>query len=134
MSDDYTEREKRLIHERDTALVRAESSEDRLRITRGHLEKAEQLYHGFLTERHGAYALTFGELAIGDHFVAFPRIGDNRGHGGLRGKSNLFAKTSQTSAIADSGTAVRREVGGDGLAESTFPNGMFVLAVEVGGR
>jgi len=29
--------------------------------------------------------LTFGELKVGDRFIAFPLPGDNKGHGGYKG-------------------------------------------------
>lgn len=36
--------------------------------------------------------LTFGELRMGDHFIAFPVNGDDKGHGGYRGGSHLLVK------------------------------------------
>lgn len=36
--------------------------------------------------------LTFGELAVGEHFIAFPQDGDDSGHGGYRGTSWVFEK------------------------------------------
>jgi hypothetical protein len=36
--------------------------------------------------------LTFGELKIGDEYIALPLPGDNEGHGGFRGSYNLFRK------------------------------------------
>ena len=36
--------------------------------------------------------LTFGELSKLDKFIGLPVPGDNCGHGGLRGSSNVFKK------------------------------------------
>lgn len=37
--------------------------------------------------------LTFGELAVGQKFIALPLPGDNGGHGGLRGVYFILTKT-----------------------------------------
>ncbi len=39
--------------------------------------------------------LTFKELSIGDHFIAFPLDGDDSGHGGFRGASRVCKKLSE---------------------------------------
>lgn len=36
--------------------------------------------------------LTFGELKVGDKFICLPLPGDNKGHGGFRGKYYIFIK------------------------------------------
>ena len=36
--------------------------------------------------------LTFGELKLGDKFIAFPLPGDDSGHGGYKGGHVLFYK------------------------------------------
>ena len=61
--------------------------------------------------------LLFGELAIGDHFIARPKAGDNHGHGGHRGTSRLFTRTGLDEALSWGGT------------RSTLPFGMPVLRV-----
>ena len=38
--------------------------------------------------------LTFGDLKVGDKFIAFPSDGDNSGHGGYLGSHNVFMKIS----------------------------------------
>jgi len=35
---------------------------------------------------------TFGNLSVGDCFIAFPTDGDNKGHGGFLGAYNVFRK------------------------------------------
>jgi hypothetical protein len=39
--------------------------------------------------------LTFGELKVGQQFIALPMPGDNDGHGGFRGTHCLFTKTHE---------------------------------------
>ena len=36
--------------------------------------------------------LTFGELEIGNKFIAFPEAGDDAGHGGFKGGHVLYFK------------------------------------------
>jgi len=36
--------------------------------------------------------LTFGELKVGDKFIAFPLPGDDSGHGGFKGTHHIFMK------------------------------------------
>lgn len=43
--------------------------------------------------------LTFGELAIREHFIGFPLDGDDSGHGGFRGAHNVFVKLSHDEAM-----------------------------------
>jgi len=43
--------------------------------------------------------LTYGELERGDKFIYFPLDGDDSGHGGFRGGSNVFMKLSDTEAV-----------------------------------
>lgn len=42
--------------------------------------------------------LTFSKIRIKSYFIAFPDDGDDSGHGGFRGKHNVFIKTSATTA------------------------------------
>jgi hypothetical protein len=37
-------------------------------------------------------ALTFKDLKVGDRYIAFPRPGDNEGHGGFLGENYVFEK------------------------------------------
>lgn len=37
-------------------------------------------------------SLTFSELKIGAWFIGFPLDGDDSGHGGFRGRHNIFIK------------------------------------------
>jgi hypothetical protein len=64
--------------------------------------------------------LTFGALAVGDHFIGFPLPGDNSGHGGYLGAHRLFVKI-------DDGH------GNDGRGvSSSFPAAMPVIQVLLG--
>lgn len=45
--------------------------------------------------------LRFGDLKPGDFFIAFPTDGDNSGHGGYLGSSNVFLKTQQCFTMAN---------------------------------
>lgn len=65
--------------------------------------------------------LTFGELEVGDHYVAFPRDGDDSGHGGYRGEHYVFKKTG-----TNEGTRLW-----DGVSSSMYPasHGMHVVKV-----
>lgn len=40
-------------------------------------------------------ALTFKDLKVGDKYIAFPRPGDNHGHGGYLGNHFVFEKTDK---------------------------------------
>lgn len=46
--------------------------------------------------------LTFGELKVGQNFIALPLPGDNDGHGGFRGTHHIFTKTHQSVDKAES--------------------------------
>ncbi len=64
--------------------------------------------------------LTFGDLKVDQHFIAFPKPGDNAGHGGYLGESRLFRKINPTQAVTGSGTL--SNFGGESVH-------MFVIAV-----
>lgn len=49
--------------------------------------------------------LTFGDLRIGDHFIAMPLPGDNAGHGGFLGGHNLHVKIGADSYVDGRGVA-----------------------------
>ena len=62
------------------------------------------LRKSFVDESDEAFEpLTFGELAVGEHFIWFPSPGDNTGHGGFRGTSWVFEKTDDNLAEAAPG-------------------------------
>jgi hypothetical protein len=66
--------------------------------------------------------LTFGELKVGDEFIAFPLDGDDRGHGGYRSGTFVFLKVEPNDRGENAlklATAVR----------STMPDSMRVLKV-----
>lgn len=75
--------------------------------------------------------LQFGDLQVGDCFIGFPLPGDNSGHGGYLGSSNLFRKmemkSSDENAPVESGSAMDPR----GIT-SHFPYKMSVLRVIVG--
>lgn len=72
--------------------------------------------------------LTFGELAVGDHFIGFPTPGDNSGHGGYLTGHRLWRKTEQVASgeavPVNSGSAVDHR----GIV-SYFPFTMPVLKI-----
>jgi hypothetical protein len=45
--------------------------------------------------KDGEEKLTFGDLEEGDEFIAFPRPGDNSGHGGYKIGHRVFTKTKR---------------------------------------
>lgn len=61
--------------------------------------------------------LSFGDLRIGDHFIAMPLPGDNSGHGGFLGAHNLLVKIGGDSYATGRGVA------------STVPRSMRVIKV-----
>lgn len=74
--------------------------------------------------------LTFAELAVGEHFIAFPTDGDDSGHGGYRRGANLFKKVSmedRKSAVELVENAEATRTG----ARSHMPLGMKVLKIVV---
>lgn len=83
------------------------------------------------TEKDDEEKLHFGDLQVGDCFIGFPLPGDNDGHGGYLGSSNLFRKmemkASEENAPANSGSAMHPQG-----SISNFPNTMPVLRVIVG--
>lgn len=68
--------------------------------------------------------LTFGELEIGDRYIALPLPGDNEGHGGFRGTSYIFQKVEVQSSKYNS-----KKLSGS-YAFSCMPDGMAVIKVE----
>lgn len=64
--------------------------------------------------------LTFGELAMREHFVGFPVDGDDSGHGGFCGTHNVFVKTSPNEAMNITSHAL-----------SQFPEKMQVLRLNL---
>jgi len=78
--------------------------------------------------------LTFGELKVGDFFIALPSPGDNSGHGGLRGAYNLFIKTSANVRELAPGMPYGIPHGGavdDRGIASDMPHSMFIIKVNV---
>jgi hypothetical protein len=69
--------------------------------------------------------LTFGELAEGKTFIAFPSDGDDSGHGGYRQSQYVFTKLRLSKGSQGENT-VRNC---DGVLLS-FPNSFQVLIVE----
>jgi len=69
--------------------------------------------------------LTFGEIQIGEHFIGFPRDGDDSGHGGYRGAHRVFEKISHEHTPSGPGNAVAIET----QTPSHMPPGMLVLKV-----
>jgi hypothetical protein len=67
--------------------------------------------------------LTFGELAEGDTFIAFPQDGDDEGHGGYRSGSFVFRKVGGAAALRLESATV-----------STCPTSMQVLKVFIDRR
>lgn len=45
--------------------------------------------------REAFEVLTFGELKVGDKYIALPLPGDNEGHGGFKGTHHIFQKTEK---------------------------------------
>jgi len=74
--------------------------------------------------------LTFGELAVGEHFIAFPLDGDDSGHGGFRGGQNLFRKISAEDRTGPTQLAPNAQATGTGT-RSNMPVGMRVLKIIV---
>ncbi|MEY4744799.1 MAG: hypothetical protein RL272_744 [Candidatus Parcubacteria bacterium] len=74
--------------------------------------------------------LTFGELAVGEHFVAFPLDGDDSGHGGFRRGHNLFRKISMEDRTGPADLAQNAQATGSGT-RSHMPPGMKVLKVVI---
>jgi len=71
--------------------------------------------------------LTFGELEIGNKYIAFPYPGDNEGHGGFRRGSYLFEKIEKTpSKIENLPDNCRRLKDGN---LSNLPDSFLVLKV-----
>ena len=82
------------------------------------------------------WTLSFGELKVGDRFICMPCPGDNHGHGGFRGKHNLFVKTSLHITQTESGLTYAgsqpqgRAVNIARGISSDFPYAMLVIQVE----
>lgn len=72
--------------------------------------------------------LTFGELAVGEHFVAFPSDGDDSGHGGYRRGQNLFRKVSAEDRVSATQLVENAEATRTGT-RSHMPLGMKVLKI-----
>ena len=71
--------------------------------------------------------LTFGDLSVGDKFIAMPSPGDNGGHGGLLGGSYLFMKIrpihDKYGLIQNSACLLHGTIKG-------YPDSRFVLKIE----
>lgn len=65
----------------------------------------------------------FTELGIGKAFIAFPRDGDDSGHGGYRKPYRLFWKISNAAPPMDNAVATACRT------PSSFPLAMEVIAV-----
>src|SRR3989344_4474225 len=78
--------------------------------------------------------LTFGELKVGQKFIALPLPGDNHGHGGFKGAHYIFTKTHEVITEAATGSprgiAHGRAVSGRGNIPTEFSIPMFVILVE----
>ncbi len=74
--------------------------------------------------------LTFGELAIGDHFVHFPQDGDDSGHGGYRGAAILYKKIKNEERAGPMRLVDNVERTSDGVCTHNPPS-MLVLKVHV---
>jgi hypothetical protein len=72
--------------------------------------------------------LTYGELAVGDWFIAFPVDGDNAGHGGYRMPQYIFVKTEPkpTRFVGHQENALNLQHG----SMSAMPDSMPVIRVE----
>lgn len=71
--------------------------------------------------------LTFGELKVGDKFIAFPRPGDNAGHGGYKVTHWIFQKVN----VLKDNNAVRFNPPPTGVKNFTsLPDSMEVIKVE----
>ncbi|KKR45840.1 MAG: hypothetical protein UU22_C0023G0004 [Parcubacteria group bacterium GW2011_GWA2_40_8] len=75
--------------------------------------------------------LTFGDLKIGDTFIAFPLPGDNSGHGGYKGAHWIFMKLATvTQSVAVMASVDRNSIRLlDGVL-SNMPDSMPVIKVE----
>jgi hypothetical protein len=75
--------------------------------------------------------LTFGELKRGDMFIAFPRPGDNSGHGGYKGTHWIYYKCEDGKARKfddpDRYTKFEKPDGVD--RETQLPDAMEVIKV-----
>ena len=70
-------------------------------------------------------ATTFGELAVGDRFIALPVPGDNHGHGGFLGVTYLYKKIHRCQPYGSAVNAIR-------LIDAAWtcnPDGMPVLKI-----
>lgn len=77
--------------------------------------------------------LTFGELEVGQRFIALPSPGDNSGHGGFKGVHCIYMKTRQRVVEAAPGLPYgvptgRAEEGDLGIWIE-FPDSMPVIIV-----
>lgn len=72
--------------------------------------------------------LTFAELEIGEHFIAFPHDGDDSGHGGFRRGQNLFRKISAEDRTGPAQLVENAQATGTGT-RSHMPLGMRVLKI-----
>ena len=75
--------------------------------------------------------LTFVELVVGDHFIAFPTDGDDAGHGGYRGAQNLFKKIRDMRSQSASDALVQNAVATTSGVLSCMPASMPVLKINV---
>ncbi|HTM68135.1 MAG TPA: hypothetical protein VL426_02445 [Candidatus Binatia bacterium] len=72
--------------------------------------------------------LTFAELEVGEHFIAFPSDGDDSGHGGYRRGQRLFRKISAEDRTGPSQLVENAEATGTGT-RSHMPLGMRILKI-----
>lgn len=60
------------------------------------LERARKLKEQWMSMDDECFQTTkFGDLKVGQMFIALPDPGDNHGHGGFLGKSFIFKKTAK---------------------------------------
>lgn len=67
---------------------------------------------------------TFGDLRVGEKFIALPLPGDNSGHGGFKGKSWIFQRVRRSKGSDRNALRLK-----DGVLCSN-PDSMPVLRVE----
>lgn len=73
--------------------------------------------------------LTFGELNVGDRFIAFPSPGDNSGHGGYLRGSYLFEKINGNDRTADGLGIVDNSKRVKDQELSHIPAGMWIYKI-----
>jgi|GEM_PF-1685979 len=79
---------------------------------------------GLLVEPHADGKLTFGELGVGDKFIAFPTPGDNSGHGGFLGTRWIFRKIKKMNGKCENAVRCRFS------SSSSFDENSKVIRIE----